>query len=281
MGHDFLLINKDTGEKYGDPEHNAQLGYGYYEIWDCDKIQGHRSDIVAKTLIEALTKLEEEGIEEMKDYYDNRVDTVDRQLMSMDPEGEEYERLYTLSKKLHFTHLGRNLLTCCRKYPLAYWFGDNATVSGRKGEELYGVKPIDYDDVYEPPESAPIFCCYRNADDELFQIRNSRHVKQILEKGCENVNLWENIAKLLEKYDDKLVSDDELIKCETVNYKDYYRQYNQKPVYFCYIDSCGDVIEVTSTDSIRRFMNDVWWFQTGVEAHFWEDMLVLMREYEE
>lgn len=280
MGHDFLLINKDTGEKYYDPKYDAQIGYGYCDIWDCEKIQGHRSDIVAKTLIESLTKLDEEGIEEMKDYYDIRVETVDRQLMLMDHEGEEYEQLYTLSKKMHFTHLGRNLLACCRKYPLAYWFGDNALSACRKGDELYGVKPIDYKDVYQPPPQAPLFCCYQNSNDEIFLIKNSHHVKQILQEGCENVELWENIAKLLEKYDDKFVSDNKLIKSEQVNYKNKYRQYYERYVYCCYINSDDEVIEVTSTNTIRNFMNDVWSFQTEEEARFWEDMLVLMRKYD-
>ena len=177
MGYDFTIINKETGEILNDPknDYDPQIPYGYIDIWDCETIQGHRSDIVARSINDAFGKLREDGIKSIIEDYNEFV-KISRSQKSYDEDPEEWVRI----NKYKFTYYGAKLLRCCEKFPNGYWFGDNSSAVGKKGGEMYGVKPIDYEDIYVPPPPPTVFCYYKKENDEMTEIRNAEDIRRIL-----------------------------------------------------------------------------------------------------
>ena len=197
MGHDIWIIDKNTGKELCRNFKDGfaiSIPYAYIDIWNVYDIQGHKSDIVARTINDVLDKFKQ----------DSNINFINNL--------NEYSRLFqdnsTTAMKSKFTYFAKRFLEICSEYPDGYWFSDNCSSGEAFGEykriELYGVRPISDSEIYHPPN---IYCYYKGLyDDKMHEIRDSNDIRTILRdeiwdhRSQKEIDFWEEMIILIKKY---------------------------------------------------------------------------------
>lgn len=180
MGFTIEIYEKD----FKHPTGSSGLSYNfskYKNYWYLPDIGGHKSDIVARTIEDALKKLRLEGI------------VCSKNLQGKSGWGsEKYSEKE--NKEVFGWHLLR-LLDICKENPDGYWYIDREI-----GKDFYGVKPCEFREIV--PER-PVYC-YMKIYGKMKKIRNSDHIRLILNKkemSEKKRRFWNDMLLIVEKYE--------------------------------------------------------------------------------